>query len=36
MTAEINGKWIKANIKDWEKHAVTCNTCHMGKESPAQ
>ncbi len=35
MTEEINAKWLKGTIKDPVKHAVTCNTCHMGKSEPA-
>jgi hypothetical protein len=34
MTAEINAKWIRG-LKDGEKNAVGCNTCHRGKSTPA-
>ena len=35
MQMDINAKYIKAIIKDADKHPVTCNTCHRGAESPA-
>jgi hypothetical protein len=34
MTQEINERWLKG-MKDAEKNAVTCGTCHRGRESPA-
>jgi hypothetical protein len=33
MTAEINGRWLKA-MKGAEKHPVTCGTCHRGNDEP--
>ena len=34
MTMEINARYLKAIIKDAEKHPVTCNTCHRGSAEP--
>lgn len=33
MTMEINGRWLK-DLKDADKHPVTCNTCHRGSSEP--